>query len=325
MKLKSKKGIAGTDIAIAVILIVVTIGIVTAIYVNTLNKSKDNMRYANAVRIATNIIETIQRQPYEYLLKICDNDTEHVKEVNGGNQKVFDTKIPNGYSAKITATPKTGAQYDIIRDVVVTVTYKSTTSYKTVTLNTTKQMELMDIANAPDFSLIEGYSLTDNGDYYYPINISGTNYTVTTRNDPSWYDYESGNYAFVLKSSYANIAVGTTGSIGSNDVYIWIPRFVSKSTETGKGAVQFLYGSSDYKIIAKNNDAHTFATYGIECDSNGNPIEYGVSVYDDKKFTKNDGLSGVWYRVGSSSSDSNYLKAQTLNSKIPCTVNGFLP
>ena len=199
MKLKSKKGIAGTDIAIAVILIVVTIGIVTAIYVNTLNKSKDNMRYANAVRIATNIIETIQRQPYEYLLKICDNDTEHVKEVNGGNQKVFDTKIPNGYSAKITATPKTGAEYDIIRDVVVTVTYKSTTSYKTVTLNTTKQMELMDIANAPDFSLIEGYSLTDNGDYYYPINISGTNYTVTTRNDPSWYDYESGNYAFVLK------------------------------------------------------------------------------------------------------------------------------
>ena len=57
--LKQRKALTGVDVAGAVTVIVLTVGIATSIYVNAVNKSKDNMRYANAVRIATNIIESI--------------------------------------------------------------------------------------------------------------------------------------------------------------------------------------------------------------------------------------------------------------------------
>ena len=41
--LKQRKGLTGADIAGAVTVIVLTVGIATSIYVNAVNKSKDNI------------------------------------------------------------------------------------------------------------------------------------------------------------------------------------------------------------------------------------------------------------------------------------------
>ena len=321
-KLKNKKGITGTDVAAGITVIVLTVGIVTSIYINTIKKSKDSIRYANATRIATNIMENIQAKPFEYLTNFCNEEYS----VNGGNDvKVFDTKIPNGFKVKITAKRDNTLNYDVSREVIVNVTYKASSSYKTLTLSGVKEKELMDMTNAPDISLMLNYTETDNKTYYYPVIFDGINYTVTTTSDINWYDYEEGKYALLYKTTNGEINVGTTGASNSiiNDTYIWVPRFVSNN-ETGIEAVQFLYGTSDYKITL--NRYGTLISYGVKytnaIGANSVPDKYNSELgYAYNSFQSNDGLSGVWYQCGNSYSDTDIIKIALtkLNEKIPIT------
>lgn len=292
-KLKAKKGFTGADVAAAITIIVLTIGIVTAIYVNTINKSKDNLRFANATRIATNIMENIQKNPYELLLDVCKN--ENTCEKTGGN-KLFDTKIPNGFKAKVTISGAEANKPDIARDIIVSVTYKTSTTYKTISLKSVKEKELMDISNNPDISLISGYNPSLNSTYYYPVKKVSSEYKVTTKSDIDWYDYEEGNYALVCATSTSDANVGDTVS---GIIYAWIPRFVSKNSGVvGLSKIQFLYGASNY-IITMNTYGDLFA-YGVSY-KNGN-IQSGLNEFDSEfaytSFAENDGLSGVWYQVG---------------------------
>lgn len=59
------------------------------------------MRYANSMRIATNIIENIQRQLYEFIIgrfNISQNSNVALPDNNG---KVFGAKVPSGYNASV--------------------------------------------------------------------------------------------------------------------------------------------------------------------------------------------------------------------------------
>lgn len=318
MKMKEKKGITGTDVAVAITVIVLTVGIVTVIYVNAINKSKDNIRYANATRIATNIMENIQKQPYQYVLA-----RYNANEINGGNNiKVFDTKIPNGYKVKITLS---AAQTpDIARDVTINVKYKTSMTYKTLTLTTVKEKELMDMTNPPDMSLIPGYKPNDTANYYYPVKKSGNKYYVSTASDIEWYNYENGTYALVCKTNNGNLTNGTEVNSG---LYAWIPRFVSKDG-TGVDKVQFLYGASNYKITL--NEYGNLFSYGVSYSGNINdnsvPNKYD-SGFNYSSFVENDGLNGVWYEIGGANSNKPGINnnstvkqiATSLISKIPCT------
>ncbi|MBR2289842.1 MAG: hypothetical protein IJ867_04410, partial [Clostridia bacterium] len=189
-RLKSRKGLTGADVAAAITVIVLTVGIVTMIYVNTLNKSKDNLRYANATRIATSIMENIQKKTYEEVLAVCATNNK-VEQANNG--KVFDTNILNGYTATVTlSVPGTP---DVARDVTVEVKYKTSTTYRTITLNSVIEKELMDIANAPDISLMNGYEPLGTTSYYYPVvfdtSTTPKTYTIVTTDDINWYNYET--------------------------------------------------------------------------------------------------------------------------------------
>ena len=316
--LKSRKGLSGADVAVAISVIVLTVGIVTAIYVNTINKSKDNLRYANAVRIATSIIENIQRFPYEYVIANVGSD------VTGGN-KLYNTKVPSGFRATVTLS--SAQNPDIARDVIVSITYKGGSSYKTITLSTIKERELMDMTNSPDISLIDGYkpiyNSSDTKYYFYPVKVNGANYIVTTTTDIEWYDYEVGKYALVYKTVDGTINVGTTGTFSSisENVYAWIPRFVA-SSGTSLSSVKFLYGSSDY-IIALNNYG-SLISYGViysgTISNDSTPVKYSSGYYyNNSGFSKNDGLSGVWYCIGGTNTDSVANIAIKFNSKIECT------
>lgn len=323
-KLKNRKGITGIDVAAGITIIVLTVGIVTAIYINTLKKSKDSLRYANATRIATNIMENIQAKPYEYLTYFCNE----VYVVNGGdNVKAFDTKIPRGYRVKVTAKVDAETDYDIARDVIINVTYKANSTYKTITLNGIKEKELMDMTNSPDITLLPNYTAKDNKTYYYPVIFEGTDYTVTTTSDIDWYDYEEGKYALIYKTTNGTINVGATGAINSiiNDVYVWIPRFVSKEG-TGKTAVQFLYGTSDYKITL--NRYGGLISYGVSytgrIEADSIPDLYD-SEYSYTAFDSNDGLTGVWYDCGGTHAETEIsrMAITELNSKIPIQNNAI--
>lgn len=269
-KLKEKRGITGADVAAAVSVIVLTVGIVTAIYVNTLNKSKDNIRYANAVRIATNIMENIQKQPFEYLTSTVKDSGTVIQKGNG--RKIFETKIPSGFEVTVTAQKGTD-EIDVAREVIVAVKYKSNNTYKTISLSSVKEKELIDMTNNPDFSLIPGYNPNDGTKYYYPVVKDETNssYKVTSTEDINWFDYEEGKYALVCVSS-SNINVGETASA---DVYVWIPRFVVDSSKTDASAIQFLYGSSDYKITFNSySGTKDLFAYGLSITEEGVPATF---------------------------------------------------
>lgn len=102
MNLKNKKGITGVDVVAAISDIALSVGNVTMIYINTVNKSKDKIRYTNSFRIATNIIEKIQRQPYQYIIGRCNiSPNSNIDELDNDG-KIFDTKVPSDYYASIT-------------------------------------------------------------------------------------------------------------------------------------------------------------------------------------------------------------------------------
>ncbi|MBR1540467.1 MAG: hypothetical protein IJ629_04810 [Clostridia bacterium] len=315
---KSRKGLTGADVAAAITVIVLTVGIVTAIYVNTINKSKDNLRFANATRIATNIMENIQKKPYEYLIGICAESGNSVTA--GGGSKIFDTKIPNGFKAKVTAAPASGAAFDVARDVTINVTYKANTTYKTITLNSVKQKELIDMTNSPDITLIPTYKLTNSSKYYYPVKKVGSEYIVTTISDIEWYDYEEGKYALIFETESGDLNVGASIKTVIGTTYAWIPRFVSKTSGTaGINQVKFLYGSSDYRIEL-NAYGNLFA-YGVKykdatITASSVPLKYDQKDdgSEDLTFTytsfaganedyRGDGLSGVWYQIGGENSE----------------------
>ena len=52
-KFREEKGLTGADVAGAICVIALAIGIVTSIYINVTNKTKENIRYSAATRIAT--------------------------------------------------------------------------------------------------------------------------------------------------------------------------------------------------------------------------------------------------------------------------------
>jgi len=326
-KLKNKKGITGTDVAAGITLIVLTVGIVTSIYINTLKKSKDTIRYANAVRIATNIMENIQQKPYEYVTAICYDNDLHVttRKVSGGeNTKIFGTKIPNGYEVTLTAKRAGSLRYDVARDITISVKYKANSTYKTITITGVKEKELMDMTNSPDISLMPNYDPNDKNTYYYPIKKSADKYVITSTSDIEWYDYEAGEYALLYKTTNGNLNIGTLYDLSSirNNVYIWIPRFVAKNEGgTGLDAVQFLYGTSNYLITL--NKYGTLISYGVSypgtITDNSEPYVFDYNNYSYQSFQVGDGLSGVWYQYVSTSEDMTKESARILNQKIPAT------
>ena len=292
-KLKEKKAITGTDVAAAVTVIVLTVGVVTAIYVNAINKSKDNIRYGNAVRIATNVIENIQKQPYEYLIGIC-KESGNTKTVKGGNGKAFETKIPNGYS--LTVTLSNAETPDIARDVTVNVKYRASKTYKTITLTTVKEKEIIDMVNEPDFSLINGYKPNSTSSYYYPLKNTNTTstkltnptWTVTTTDDVAWYDYSAGVYAVVGKTNNT-MNVGATFP-ATSEIYVWIPRFAISGTN-----VQYLYKASNYLITLSTTDQKVMS-YGLSLvDKNDVTKGFTKVTSGLTGFSENDGFSGLWY------------------------------
>ena len=318
-KLNDRKAVTGTDIAAAITVIVLTIGIVTSIYVNAINKSKDNLRYANAVRIATNIMENIQANSYEILITTC-KETGNTKSASSG--KIFGTKIPNGFQATVTANPGSG-EVDIARDVTVTVKYKASTTYKTISLTSVKEKELMDMTNAPDFSLIPGYGTS--GQYFYPVKSTDkTNFKITTMADIDWFDYEEGKYALVYKTTSGNLNVEDTTTDKAN-IYAWIPRYVQSST-AGINGVKFLYGASKYTISFNSYtlNGKVLYSYGLA----NPPVLYtaisGFS-YSANSFKDNDGLSGSWYRIDNNGTNDTTDKRATIAKNAFTALNTKLP
>lgn len=308
--LKSEKGLTGADVAAAVMVIVLAISIVTSIFINVTNKSKENIRYSNGVRIATQIVENIEIMPFDYFINYIGNtNSQKIEATYGKVEKAFDNtdysvNVPKGYTAEIRLSA--AQNFDVIRDVTVIVTYKLGTKTKTITLYTQKEKELLEQTNRPDLTKLDVGLKTA-----YPIKKVGDKYIVTNENDPEWYNYAKGYYALVFISVPNAYAVGSeipSGELESNgDVYAWIPRCGIDIVDD-KEVLRYCYGTSNWKILfvewddTKGNKLHAYSLTGENIKNDGKPdtIEqyptYIVNSWNDPDpvFSDGDGLTGVW-------------------------------
>ena len=203
-------------------------------------------------------------------------------------------------------------QLDVSRDVTVNVKYKSSKTYKTITLTTVKEKELLDMTNPPDISLMTGYN-PNSSSQYYPLKQSGTSYVVTTFDDNEWYDYNSGKYAILGVS--ADVLAPNATYLGNK--YVWIPRFVDKVAGTGPN-VQFLYGTSNSPIVWRTDSSSGLAYYGLQLGDQYNLKDFVDTDYKfvNDTFSKNDGKSGYWYNVDTKETGNAKNSAEALNSRI---------
>lgn len=261
--LKNEKGATGADIVVALSIIVLTVSVISMVYINLTNGSKNVNRTAGATRIATNILENIDKMSYEQYNKTFEEltkkteDAWHISEdkttvtfdpkKTPETEKIFETKIPKGYKVElisqnvyVNSLPK----YDLIKKINVKVTFTVSKTEQNVSLYTSKEREQLAEVNKPDID-----SLNVSGKSYVPIKYSTTQkaYVVTDEKDINWYDYSNKVWAMVYVDSLDNInsiknagKLSTAQANSTGNIYYWIPRF---STDG-----QALYNTSNYPI-----------------------------------------------------------------------------
>ena len=313
--LKNEKGATGADIVVALSIIVLTVSVISMVYINLTNGSKNVNRTAGATRIATNILENIDKMSYtqynETLNAFATNDSKgwtvtgdaNAKTIilegkKTGIEKIFDTKIPKGYKVELTSQSINAGdslpKYDLIKKINVKVTFTVSKTEQNVSLYTSKEREQLAEVNKPDID-----SLNVTGKSYVPIKYSTTQqaYVVTDEKDINWYDYSNKVWAMVYVDSLSNInsikdagKLSTAQANSTGNIYYWIPRF---STDG-----QALYNASNYpitniQITAINDNTKKMSLFSV-----------GTATLsaDTNEFNSN-GKKGIWKAKNSLNSD----------------------
>lgn len=314
--LKNEKGATGADIVVALSIIVLTVSVISMVYINLTNGSKNVNRTAGATRIATNILENIDKMSYEQYNKALDafatNDSKGLTVTGDANaktiilegkktgtEKIFDTKIPKGYKVELTSQSINAGdslpKYDLIKKINVKVTFTVSKTEQNVSLYTSKEREQLAEVNKPDIDSLEITASKS----YVPIKYSTTQqaYVVTDEKDINWYDYSNKVWAMVYVDSLSNInsikdagKLSTVQANSTGNIYYWIPRF---STDG-----QALYNASNYpitniQITATNNNTKKMSLFSV-----------GTATLsaDTNEFNSN-GKKGIWKAKNSLNSD----------------------
>lgn len=239
MNLKAQKGATGIDIVISIATIVLTVAVVSMIYVNTTLQSRNVARTAGATRIATNILENIEKISYEDFISEYDDTEKGWVLINSENEKyseypnyksisktdenttpiVFNTKIPKGYTVYLKGDPTYGSyfdpenpgdpekldnQFDLVRDIKLVITYKVGSTVEKLDFSTSKTREIIKEVNEPNTDILFAQKVISNKNTkFYPIKYSdvANAYIKTTEDDLEWYNYSNKRWAMVLVSS----------------------------------------------------------------------------------------------------------------------------
>lgn len=238
MNLKAQKGATGIDIVISIATIVLTVAVVSMIYVNTTLQSRNVARTAGATRIATNILENIEKISYEDFISEYDDtekgwvliDSENEKYSEYPNYKsisktgdstptIFNTKIPKGYTIYMKCEPTYGSyydsenpndpdnlanQFDLVRDIKLIITYNVGATTEKLDFSTSKTREIIKEVNEPNTDILYAQNaINTKKTKFYPIKYSdvANAYIKTTEDDLEWYNYSNKRWAMVLVSS----------------------------------------------------------------------------------------------------------------------------
>ncbi len=185
--LKSNKGVAGTDIVIAIIILIIFTTLAITVFYNIYVSSMASSRRSQATNYAVNILEFAERASYT---ELEDDITSYIQEMN----------VRNGYEIEWNIT-EARDEADLVRNLKVAVTYKVRGQARTIELETLITSDLIKWNPA---KLEEGMTA---------IKWDGIGWVDVEdpENDLSWYNYDEKRWATVRK---------TDGTI-----WVWIPSF----------------------------------------------------------------------------------------------------
>lgn len=98
MNIKDDRGFTGVDVAIATVVIIVFLGLITGLFYNLASTSARVERKTTATNLAMEIIEALKVVNFDALVS-TEEDQMTIDEVNAFADK--EINIPNGYSYKI--------------------------------------------------------------------------------------------------------------------------------------------------------------------------------------------------------------------------------
>jgi len=231
--LHSQKGITGIDIVLSMAVIVITVGTIVAIYTNIDLTSKSINRTASATRIATTMIEQINKKTYAEFVEEIGNELdttddtiigkiEAIRAEIGTNAisnwskptadeliltiagketleyKFFNVNIPRGYT--VTLDIKNAGNglvvFDLVREIDIKVEYDIGKNKHEVSLSTVRTRETVEECNPPLLSSVPRAS----DEIVIPIKyvVNKQAYYRAVETDTDWYSYSNKEWARVL-------------------------------------------------------------------------------------------------------------------------------
>lgn len=267
--LKNNKGVTGIDIVVSVTLIVITLGIVMAVYTSYANKTKEVKRNSTATNLAMTVIEYI-----ETIKDINHTDISNITKdgisITGGYG--LTGGVSQGYTINAR---KVNSDSTILQNIAfqidVTVSYKVGNEDKKVTLSTIKKYNEVGEAEAPDMT-----SSSIAGCVPVKYDSAKGGYVKTDENDSEWYSISSKIYPIVIKPKEGEDfdRNGVIQLENCSDIYVWVPYYGQDS-------------SNNYRF----------------CDESGKIIKYEKDINNISKYTtvSTDSLStvkgGDWQKI----------------------------
>jgi len=285
-KLNSQKGITGSDVVIAMLIILTTLGVIGAVYTNLAIGSRETERKAGVTRMAVNILENVDMLYYDEIfskLKILSDNAIATKEgskyiINGGSGvKVFNTSIPKGYRVEISfENPIDNTEEnDFIKKLILNIKYTVDGRDKNITLSKMIEREIIRECNSPNFS--EEYISQVVGDSEFimwkenPGDSAGVKIICPIRYNKNlkkyelvdvstneiWYSYSNKEWARILvldAEEYSNNIDSADNTVNNLDIlkgensYVWIPRFGIEEGGSLENAL-FKYKDTDLAIF----------------------------------------------------------------------------
>ena len=299
-QLSNQKGISASDVLIALLIILTSLGVIAMVYANLTITSRGVDRKTGATRIATNLLENMQTTFYDKIETTLENlvkeglvtKQNETYTITGSQEptSVFSTKIPNGYTVKIALQNPENALGDFVKKVTVEVSYKVNEQLQTATLSKVIEKEEVKECNVPDFSeqYIQQLGVTKDNFYMSydsnvgasfketiicPIKYTGQNYKIITDKtemEKPWYSYSNKQWARVLllDTSELNQCLQDSSKISeklklANKSYVWIPRFGVQDGGNLFGDTYFRYRDTNFAILNSygNNNQNLLHNY----------------------------------------------------------------
>lgn len=309
-RLKDQKGFAGSDALIAVLIIALFAGLIATISYNIYLSSSSTKRMSKATAYIVDVFEYIDKIYYdsiteENLIRYFNNkyyyESDGVTPKAGAEVRINrqDENIDTPFKVRLSLvkynqTEGNTDKLDLVQEITMTVTYKLGDKDQKIEMKKIKSRENLETPNSPDMSILK----LDQGFHAYPIKKVNNNWMACDERDNSWYDYETGKWALILKTNRelsVNQQIDTNNLLTNEEIYAWIPRF---AYDRNNNSIIFLFSNTNnyidnttqYSKLVNINEA-----YQILADFTNNQKE----------------LIGIWTK------DSTNTAYQTLESIYP--------